>query len=159
MYINIYSIIHQDSCENSWHYLQNPVTLEGLSWFVFTVTFFLIFLNFFLYNLRLNNSDSTPFNGNYSNKCSENAELPPRCYLETTPSVQFVRDAVYSLAYALQDIYKNKCRFNALCLEHRSMIGEEIRKHLIDVQFEGKELYKTVIFERFVYVIRGWINK
>lgn len=138
IYMYIIYIIHQDLCDNSWHHLQNPVLLDGLSRFIYTVTLFLIFLNIFLNNLRLNNSDPTPFNGNYSNKCSETAELPPRCYLETTPSVQFVRDAVYSLAYALQDIYKNKCRFNALCLEHRSMIGEEIRKHLIDVQFEGK---------------------
>lgn len=137
MYINIY---------NASRLMWKQMILLAKShhtWWVTTICLsgdilFNFLKHIFLYNLRLNNSYPTPFNGNYSNKCSENSELPPRCYLETTPSVQFVRDAVYSLAYALQDIYKNKCRFNALCLEHRSMIGEEIRKHLIDVQFEGK---------------------
>lgn len=73
-------------------------------------------------------------------RCSESLRLDAKSGYFQESKVQFVVNAVYALAHALHNLYKDVCpEMKGICPEFRAYDGGELfRKYILNVSFQGK---------------------
>lgn len=87
---------------------------------------------------RLPGYAETPHNRNFSENCDGSTRIPDQEYMQKMPSSQLVRDAVYSVATALNDIHKEKCDGKpGLCDKMKKLEGKLLKKYLLKAKFYG----------------------
>lgn len=77
-----------------------------------------------------------PFASPYQHWCSPSKQISADFH--QSPSLHFVRDAVYAFAYALNDMHKDKCGgLSGLCKAFEHIDGSELKKYVEKVNFKG----------------------
>lgn len=74
--------------------------------------------------------------------------------------VHFVRDAVYAVAYALHDLFVERCgrEHQGMCEALQHIDGTILAKYLANVSFKGKDLQISLVRTRVFFVIDIFIE-
>ncbi|XP_077532106.1 mangetout isoform X2 [Haemaphysalis longicornis] len=89
------------------------------------------------FRCKWNDSLVTPFNRNYSRRCTGRERIGANQGYRLEGQLQFVSDAVLAFAYALRDMHQKKCGQPGLCDSMRPVDGTELLKSLKSVHFTG----------------------
>lgn len=89
---------------------------------------------------KWNDSLVTPFNRNYSRRCTGRERIGANQGYRLEGQLQFVSDAVLAFAYALRDMHQKKCGQPGLCDSMRPVDGTELLKSLKSVHFTGQAI-------------------
>lgn len=89
------------------------------------------------FQCRYPNSPATPYNRKFTRGCSP-AERLTRDNTAFENQLQFVSDAVMSLAVALRDMHADMCRGQGLCADMSPTKGPDLLRYLRRVNFRGE---------------------